>query len=462
MKKALSILLALALLLTLAACGGDTPSSTPSSKADTPASTGSTAEETPEPAAEMAKEIDWYCSIIEEEGCAAIAKMFEEETGIKVNYYSYDSADFVQAFMVAANGGAPIDVMLLNGQDVRQFTKNGLLQEVGDLPYVSRLSEGAVTQYTLNGKLYALGAKGGNSSGIYVNKNVLEKYGAGLPKTLDDMVALNNKMKENGETLFAFGGGNKYMWPMWYFSVLAQTTGNKPIERTEAILRGEAKFTDEDSIRALEILQGFANEGMFQAGFNGTDSDGGKAVFINEQAAAFYGGTWETAGFLDAGMDNLELLPFPICVDGLDSSMQTGNASDGAWTIYTGIDPSRQSAAELFLDFVTRDETIESFRDSDSKDLRSYGAVTCNPGVPLPDDVDQLYKTQQEFMNTMTFTHLDWIYPPEITTQLQDSLQALTGLQITPEEAAQQMQDKMDELLSEGYDFDAVSTEWDQ
>ena len=56
----------------------------------------------------------------------------------------------------------------------------------------------------------------------------------------------------------------------------------------------------------------------------------------------------------------------------------------------------------------------------------------------------------------MTFTHPDWIYPPEITTALQDVLQSLTGLQITSQEAADEMQAVMDELLENGYDYNAV------
>lgn len=404
---------------------------------------------------EMAKEIDFYSAILKEEGCLTAAKAFEEKTGIKVNVHSYDSADFVQAFMVAANGGSPIDVLLLNGQDVRYFMSNDLIQEMDGKPGSDRVTDAAIEQYTYNGKLYAIGAKGGNSSGIYVNMDIINQYSGKVPETMQDLEELNQKLKADGLSLFAFGGGNKYMWPMWYFSCFGQTSDGKPIERTEEILTGKAKFTDEDSVEAFKAIETFAEEEMFQPGFNGTDSDGGKAVFVNGQAALFYGGTWETTGFLEAGMDNLELHPFPVIKDGA-ASIQTGNASDGAYTIYSKIDPARQSAAEAFIDFMTSDETIESFRESESADLRDYSRSSCNKNVPLPDDTDELTKTQQVFLETMTFTHPDWIYPPEITTALQDNLQSLTGLQITAEEAAEQMQAVMDELLENGYDYYTV------
>lgn len=457
MRTSISSLLVMVLVISLTACGGSKPQNSGMSGGTEAPQEQSAAEENREAASgeEMAKEIDFYAAVLKEEGCLEAAKRFEEETGIKVNVHSYDSADFVQAFMVAVNGGSPVDVMLLNGQDVRYFMKNGLIQEMDGKPGADRVNEGAVDQYTYNGKLYAIGSKGGNSSGIYVNMDIIDQYGGKAPETMEDLRDLNAKLKADGLSLFAFGGGNKYMWPMWYFSCFGQTSDGKPIERTEEILTGKAKFTDTDSIEAFDVIRTFAEEEMFQPGFNGTDSDGGKAVFVNGQAALFYGGTWEITGFLEAGMENLDLLPFPIIKEGA-KSIQTGNASDGAWTIYSKIDPARQSAAEAFIDYMTTDEVIQSFRTSDCADLRDYARVSCNTNVLLPEDTDELTKKQQEFLATMTFTHPDWIYPPEITTALQDVLQSLTGLQITSQEAADEMQAVMDELLENGYDYNAV------
>lgn len=453
MKKIISLVLAISLMVSLVGCNGGS-STQGSTESNSGTDSQSTQEEQKTPESDV-KEITFYSAILVEDACNEAVKGFQEETGIKVKVRSFDSADFVQAFMVAANGGSPIDVLLLNGQDVREFVKKGLVQDLSNLSYKDRLLDTAIDQYTLNDKLYALGAKGGNSSGIFVNLDLYEKYGVKLPATMDDLRAANKTFKENGLSLFAFGGGNKYMWPMWYFSIFAQTSGNKPAERTEEILTGNAKFTDADSIEAFQVIETLAKEDMFQPGFNGTDSDGGKAVFVGEKAATFFGGTWEIPGFREAGMKNIDLLPFPIIKEGA-TSQQTGNASDGAYCIYSKIDPANQAVAEQFIEYMTRDEVIEGFRASSMPKLAEYAALSANKNIKSPADVDPLIeKTQKEFY-PMTFTHFDWVYPPEITTALQDTLQALTGLQITPEQAGQQMQDAMDKLLSSGYDFNAV------
>lgn len=438
-KKGLGILLSALMVSSLAACGSnDKNTSGGAENGD-------------------AKEIDFYSAILKEEGCISAAEAFTKETGIKVNVHSYDSADFVQAFMVAANGGSPIDVMLLNGQDVRNFVQKGLLQDMSSSPYLERVNDAAKDQYTFDGKTYAIGAKGGNSSGIYLNMDIFEKYNEEAPKTLQDIYDFNEKLKADGLSYFAFGGGNKYMWPMWYFEAIGQTTDNTPVETTEAILRGEAKFTDAPSLEGFKVIEDLANHDVWQQGFNGTDSDPGKAVFINGKAAAFYGGTWEITSFLEAGMENLDLVPFPMVTDkeGV-KSIQTGNASDGAWTLYSKMDESRKSAADKFLEYMTRDEVIESWRESESQDLRDYSRVSCNNNVPVPENADPLTVKHIEMLETMTFTHPDWIYPGEVNTALQDALQALAGKQISAEEAAQQVQTVMDEMLANGYDYDAI------
>ena len=148
-------------------------------------------------------------------------------------------------------------------------------------------------------------------------------------------------------------------------------------------------------------------------------------------------------------------MKFPIIKDGA-TSLQPGDVCDTGWSIYSKIDPSRQAAAEKFLDWVTSEETLQKFRDSDNERLREWGLNDVNKNLPDPEDITPLDQTKNEFLETCTFTHLDWIYPPEITTELQSVLQSLTGLQITPEQAGEQMQAVMDQLLADGYDFNAA------
>lgn len=402
---------------------------------------------------EKTQELSLYCADMQEDEGLEMAKMFEEDTGIKLNIYAYTEDDFVQSFMVAANGGEEIDLLELNGQDVRSFVDKGLLQDLAGIEYADRLTDSAIKQYTYGDKLYGLGAFSGKTSGIYVNMDMMKEYGVEAPKTMDDLLVLRDKLAKDGKSVFGFGGGNIYMWPMWYFSTFAQTSGGTPVECTEDILKGKAKFTDANSIEAFEALRKFAEEEFWQPGFNGMDTSGGLNLFTSGQAAIYYSGTWDTKEIEASGMKNVELHEFPIIKDGA-TSLQPGSICDTGWSIYSKIKPEKQEAAEKFLDWVTSEETLTKFRENEI--LVEWGRNSVNKNMPVLDDITDLEKTKDEMLNSCTFSFLDWIYPPEITTKLQEVLQSLTGQQITSEEAGAQMQEVMDELLADGYEFNSA------
>ena len=433
-KRIISILLVGTMVISMTACG--------KKGSDDSGSDG-----------EMSKELNIYlCNMTEAEGME-MADMFEEDTGIKLNVYAYPIEDYVQALMVAVNGGEKIDILEPDGQQTRSFVQKGLLKDIKGIECAERIQDTAIEQYTYGDKLYGIGAFSGKSSGIYVNMEMIEEYGMNPPETMDDLLALRDKLKADGKSVFGFGGGNVFMWPMWYFSTFAQTSGGKPIERTEEILTGKAKFTDADSVEAFQILRNFAEEDLWQPGFNGTDSSGGLSVFTGGESALYYGGTWDTREIEAAEMGNVQLMKFPVVKEGAES-LQTGSICDTGWCIYSKIDSSRLSAAEKFLDWVSSEETLTKFRENDI--LSEWGNQSVNKDMPEPENITDLDRTKNEFLQTCTFTHLDWIYPPEITTELANVLQSLTGLQITAEEAGEQMQKVMDDLLADGYDFNAT------
>jgi raffinose/stachyose/melibiose transport system substrate-binding protein len=382
-------------------------------------------------------------------------KDFELANNCKVKVNVILSAKFVQGFMVAANGGEPIDVLVLNGQDTRSFAKKGLIKDISnDITYRNRFNASSLDQYTFGGKLYGVPYGSIDTSGLYINKDVFSKYNLKVPKTYADMVAVNNELKKHDLTLFGFGGGTTYMWPMWYFDIFAQTSGNKSVERTVAALSGKAKFTDPDFVAAMKVLADFGKEGMFQAGFNGADSDGGKAVFTSGKAAAFFGGTWEIPVFRKAGMDasKLDMVPFPIVKAGA-KSQQTGSAGSGAVCIYSKIASSQKALALKFVDYLTSEKGYANAR----KALLTPGSFAYPPTKAVKtNSTDALATTLQKVIMPSTVTFLDWIWAPEITKEFQQDLQAVVGQQMTPEDAMANIQKVYDDIAANGYNFNST------
>lgn len=440
MKKASSLVLCILLLVSsLVGCGGgaaDTPSSAP------------TPSPTPTPASGQEIVIYMEDDFIRD-SYTDFYKAYEEATGNTVKPILVPKDQYVQNLTTAINGGQQIDVLYMNGQDVRSMAERGVLTDMTDLVgYWDRFYTNAVDQFTFGGVRYAVPTNAGNTSGVYLNNDVLTKYGLEAPETYDDLLAMRDVLQADGVSVFSFGGASKYMWPMWYFCTFGQTSGGKAVERTEQILRGEAKFTDDDCVEAMALLGQFGADGLFQDGVNGAEQAQGNAVFSSGNAALFFGGTWEVNGFREAGLtdDKLGVAPFPILKDGA-SSHQTGSAAGAAMSLYSGIDPARREAALALIDYLSSDEKVQELSKLDNTAMAPNKNYTAEGADPL------YTETINPILGPTTDAFLDWIWPPEIVTAFQDQIQAVVGGQISAADAMVQIQEAFDALVADGYTF---------
>ncbi|WDR04236.1 extracellular solute-binding protein [Devosia algicola] len=219
---------------------------------------------------------------------AARSMAFEAANpGISIRQTDYPSETYVSLFTAQQAAGQPNDIMLLNGQDLRRYATNGTLAALDDSDIdLARFRSGALTTGQINGKTYGLPIGSVSGFPVFVNRKVLGKVGADIPTSYDDMLALRDKLKAEGLKVFTHPGKNIYLWPVWFFTVFAQTSGNKSVERTAEILSGTAKFTDDDVVQALELLAQFGKDELItQASFSQdtpqtlVDFSAGRAAF---------------------------------------------------------------------------------------------------------------------------------------------------------------------------------------
>jgi raffinose/stachyose/melibiose transport system substrate-binding protein len=375
---------------------------------------------------------------------------FEKQNNVTIKNITFQSAQFVQSFSVAMSAGAQADVLLLNGQDVRSFANNGLIDDLTtSVNYQNRFLPNAVSQYEFNGKLYALPWSGGNTSGVYYNKDILSKYKLQPPTTLADLVSDTSVLKKAGIATFAFGGGSIYMWPMWFMDVFQQTTGGKAVADTEATLAGTMKFTDPAYVQAMSILGELGTGNMFQTGFNGANSAAGETTFEANKAAFFFGGTWEIGTFTSAGMTNIGVVPFPVVVNGATSG-QVGAAGGGGAAIYSKAPAANKSMDLKLLDYVTSDAKAMQISNWDGD------AYSPNTNAKLTQS-NPLYTTVNSNLVPSTFGFLDWIWPAALNTVIQQQIQAVTGGKTTAAAAMAAVQKEYNTEVSNGYVFGKAS-----
>ena len=206
--------------------------------------------------------IVYACSPEQTTPLQKIVDDFAAANGVEVKLQVYPSDEYMQVLTAAINAGSQIDVVLANGQDLRFMAQKGIVQDLTrKVTYKDRFLPPMLVPFTFSGHLYGLPANALATSGIYYNKEIFAKVGISRPPaTYEELVAAAKKLKAAGIAPIAMGGGDVYMWPMWFFQAFAQTSKNRSFERTVDTLLGKAKFTDKDYVDAFAWLGRFGKD----------------------------------------------------------------------------------------------------------------------------------------------------------------------------------------------------------
>ena len=366
---------------------------------------------------------------------------------VKITLVQYPEEKFVALYTAAQAAGEQVDVLMLNGQDLRRYAKSNALTTFEDVPAKSRFLPEALGPFTIDGKLWGFpsGALGGFV--IFANKAILDKYHFELPTTYDELKSIADVLRKSGVAPFTHPGKVIYMWPVWFFTTFAQTSNNRSIERTIDILSGKGKFTDPDVVQGLDLVFQFGREKMFSQSVLGLDFGNAQTELQTGKACFYLFHDSIAKPLIDAKAPNFELdfMLMPNLI-GKPVISQFPGGPGVVLSIPSRIDPSRRTAALDLIDFLTNDPA-----DHQSIELNG-GAVPVNANVtPAPVAV---YAKEKANISKLV-TYLDWFYPPEITKVLQEGLQAGVVGRTTAEALAKTMQTTLDRLVSGGYTFAA-------
>jgi len=357
----------------------------------------------------------------------------EAHPGVTVEWRGLTSERYTELFAAAEVAQDQIDIMDLNGQDLRRYAVGGKLKDLTGQPFVERFRPVGVETYTIGGKLWAAPRGGITGFPFLYNKKALDAIGATKePETYAELKEMAPELQKAGYAPFVHPGKNIYLWPIWQFFAFAQTTGNKPVEQTYKTLAGDMKFTDPEHVAALEILNNYARDGMFIEGVNSLDSDGAWLAFSQGKGAFFYEHSWRIG---------------PVrSVDDPKVLRQFFFFYWESTVIYSNVAPERADLALSILDLMTSDEWVKWRNDRDGDPVSTNINVTAS-GDPLAVKYEQECAANQ-------FTYLDWFWPPEITRSFQENQQAIVTGDKDPEAAAAAIQKVMDQLYADGYKFE--------
>lgn len=354
MKKLLSILLALTLVFTLAACssdteendnGGDTTSTTSDKKDDSKSG---------DEEIELTFMINFQATeaitgALEE----AVQGFMDENPNIKVELIP-GSADY-EAVMKAkmASNDLP-DLWTTHGWSVLRYSE--YLTDLSDQPWVSDLHAAIEPVVTApGGEVYVLPVDV-DVAGVAYNKDVVAAAGVNVEeiKTWDDLFAAMDKIKANGVTPVHIGGkdhwtiGNFFDWVAP--SIFVTDEANYKGDELQAGTFDTATWN-----LAAELMQRL-DEGEYinVDVLTSTYSDSARALGEGSAAFEFFGNYVIAEAHTFNPDANLGFFPVPAYFEGDEPSLISGERTAiGVWK-----DTPNAEAAKMLLEYLSRPEVM--------------------------------------------------------------------------------------------------------
>ena len=241
---------------------------------------------------------------------------FEADTGNTVNFVDVGHEDFKTGILIQLAGGNPPDVHSnWAGARTAFQVQNGMLAPIDEMwaanDLDSQFPQGLIdSAATYDGVKYLL-PLGYHYAGMFYNPKTFEAAGIAVPTTWDEFKASCDAFNAAGIVPIALGSMNKWPAQFWFDYLLLRTAGP---EYRAKLMAGEAKYTDPEVVRAMELWAELAAANCFTPDANAFDWTDAADQVANGEAAMNLMGTWITGYWNGNGLvagHRLRLLRVP-------------------------------------------------------------------------------------------------------------------------------------------------------
>jgi raffinose/stachyose/melibiose transport system substrate-binding protein len=364
------------------------------------------------------------------------------EGEIQIEAQSIENDAFKTQLQVAVSAGEQPDIFQTWGGGLLQtYVEQGIVREIKDLSGDAgkKFSAGSLAPATFDGKHYAVPA---NLAGVFLwtNVDLFKENNIALPDTWTNFIAACKGLKEKGITPVQLG--NKDKWPGAFWLIYLATRIGGPEAFANAFNRVEgATFEDPAFVKAGEAIQEAVNAGCFEEGYNGTGYD--QALIGTGIAAMQLQGDWNLGGLKGVDKELVEKsirpLPFPTVEGGKGKGTDMVGGTGMAFAVSADA-PAEAEAA--IIELMSSDEY--------GKDLAKAGYLPAIVGYDKYIE-DPIVQSMGKMLGEATYMQLyyDQFLPPALAQVHLETTQKLFGLQMTPEEAAAEVEKAAQKELAE-------------
>lgn len=361
-----------------------------------------------------------------------IASDFTQKYGIKVEYTPMpgEVEEYLQP--KAAAGTLP-DVMSINaGSFGADLAENGLIIDLSEIDAAKNMVESLKPVFTSeSGKLFGV-AGGLSSTLIYYNKKIFEDAGITKePENWDEFLEICQILKEKGYAPLAVAMGDGAISNTAWSTGNAVEVASRNPDYIKEIAAGTFQFDTPEQAKIFERVKILNDKGYLLTGSVSAMVSTLLDSFKQEKAAMCFQGIWMAGSFMESPFDVGMMVP-PWNMEGQKQAVVLGTE-----TGFAVADGPNKEAAVKFVNYIANEEGFYTYQQSRGSipSLINYDQDKVKMTDEVKAYVDRLMKIE------VTGAYWFEILPPSVYARLPQTFQQVATDEITPEEAAQILQD---------------------
>lgn len=314
MKKFLSVMLAAAMVFSLAACssngGQSSAASDPSSQQEDSSSKAESG------TSEEPVTLSVYVRYSDDDTMLpydyAVERLAEEMPWVTLELDAMPADDGVKLKTYAATGDMP-DIFGVSGtQLIDSLITSEAIADLTDIVaengFFDKVLPAAHSKlYHTDGKIYTLPYTGPEVVLLFVNKTIFADNNVEIPTTIEEWVSASQALSANGVTVLPIFGKEQWICNAMYDALVTRYIP----AGLSSLHSGEHSIREEGFLQAAKDLQALADAGAFPAGVTTLNYEQSTNLWYNGEEAMFLNGQWEIATTDEALGDKADWIPIP-------------------------------------------------------------------------------------------------------------------------------------------------------
>ncbi|MEU3145300.1 MULTISPECIES: ABC transporter substrate-binding protein [unclassified Streptomyces] len=217
---------------------------------------------------------------------------FNKTSDVKVVLDTIPGADYQKKLQTIISTPQAPDVFFnWGGGSIKPFVKADLLMPLDDFieknpDLEDKFLPSVFNNAVVDGKPYGIPMRGTQPVLLFHNKKVLDQAGVTPPKTWDELLDAVGKLKDEGVTPIALGGGDIWPTQMWFQYLFDRVAGPGLFEK--AVGGDKSAWESADSKKALSMIRELVDAGAFGKNYDSVKyTNGGSVQLVSSGKAGF-------------------------------------------------------------------------------------------------------------------------------------------------------------------------------